>query len=273
MSRSVRNAVLATVAAVVICGCERNDDPPSPFNQGLGAAGEIVPTAEPRVDMGILQDQRAYKPADVRGLGAGVDAGDAMAQIRQLVDKLLAARQNGDVDAILALFNPEHVEALSESGALFDTFDATKGVEDVASSKLGPEVVDQYRDQRREDIRGNLNIEIHGASSASVTPNLVRDLLGSYATDVMKLGKDGGEWKIQLEAALTEADVAIIDQRLQEIQLQLSNIVPRLQNDEIVNAEQFLDAMRAVMGGAPAAPPTPPSQPAPEPEPEVEPNP
>lgn len=272
MSRSVLSALLTAGVAVVPCACERNYDPPPPFNQGLGESGGILPTAEPRVDTGILQDQRAYKPAEVRGLGGAVDAADANAQIRLLVDQLLAARQNGDVDAILAFFNPAHVAALAESEALFNTFDAIKSVEDVASSKLGPEVVDQYRDVRRADIRGNLSIEIHGAGSASVTPNLVRDLLGPFATDTMRLAKDGGEWKIQLETPLTESDAAAIDERLMEVQLQLSNIIPKLENDEIVNAEQFLAAMRSVMGGGPVTPATQPEGGEPEPTPTTEPS-
>ncbi len=264
MSRSVLSAVL-TAAVAVLCGCERNYDPPPPFNEGLGDSGGILPTAEPRVDTGILQDQRAYKPAEVRGLGGTVDAADANAQIRQLVEQLLAARQSGDIDAILALFNRAHVEAIVESEALFNTFDAIKAVEDVAADKLGPEVVEQYRDVRRDDIRGNLTIEIHGAGSASVTPNLVRDLLGRFATDEMRLAKEGGEWKIQLETPLTEADAAAIDERLMEIQLALSNIIPKLENDEIVNAEQFLTAIRSAMGGGPASPATQPDGGEPEP--------
>jgi hypothetical protein len=116
-----------SAGSLLLGACGKSEDAPPRYNQRLGDGPDGAPLGAASVDLGILQDQSSYQPANFTSLpGAGGSAATAdskeQAAVRQRMGDLLTAVLDHDFDAVLDAFNPDQVATLDEHvSAMHDT--------------------------------------------------------------------------------------------------------------------------------------------------------
>ena len=245
-------AIGFSTAILAGSGCESSTEPPGRYDRDLGVSGGGLPSVASMTDVGILRDQKTYKAADIKGR---IDAADTTGQVRELVEDLVSAFAQGDVEGLLEKFNPLDIALLQDSTETLETLYSTlvesrQFLERSISAKLGPEVVAQVYERELLSIRDNLVIEIRGADSATVKPSTpVRRLLGPAASDVIAVEKTGGLWLIHLEAPLTEDDLTAISEYHERVQLAVEALIEMIDDDTITTADQILQAREMALTG------------------------
>lgn len=244
-------AIGLSIAFVSLAACDNSAEPPERFQRGLGKSGSALPTVSAAVDAGILRDQKSYKESDIRGR---VDAVDARGQVTAFIEDLMNALAEGEIDVVLEKFRPDDIMLLQDSPETLDelyiTFSDTRdALETAISNKLGPEVVEQVNEQAMLFIR-DLNVEVRGATSASVTPNLpLRRILGPLAAEVIAVEKTGGQWLIHLESPLTEENLSAIRDFHKAVANAIDELIEMVNNDQATNADQITKAREMAMDG------------------------
>lgn len=233
-------------------GCESSTEPPGRYDRDLGVSGGGLPSVASMTDVGILRDQKTYKAADIKGR---IDAADTMGQVRELVEDLVTAYAQGEVEGLLEKFNPPDIALLEDSTETLEPLYGTlvesrTFLERSISAKLGPEVVAQVYERELLSLRDDLFIEIRGADSATVKPSTpIRRLLGPAASDVIAVEKTGGLWLIHLEAPLTEDDLAAIREYHERVQLAVEVLIEMIDNGTITTADQIQQAREMALAG------------------------
>lgn len=216
MTRPVLLAATFVVAAALM-GCGNSQDSAAPHDRQLGEAAEGAPLAPGVVDPGVLKDPNTYQPARLAAASGGTGTpgagpatgGDAEQQVRAMSGKLLEYLIQGEIEAALKLFNPEHVAALLEGdkySPMLLTHERNqrvlKALPAAAAALLpggagGPQV--------------QFDVKLLDGDHASVTPNLAPALFGTVtASPALAVVRQGGEWRFQLPSPLTAEDVETI---------------------------------------------------------------
>ena len=131
---------------VLLGACGKSEDVPPRYNQRLGDGPEGAPLGTPSVDLGILQDQSSYQPANftslpgVAGSAATADS-DEQAAVRQRMGEFLDGLVEFDFDTMLEAFNPEQVAPLKEHvSAMYEVVDKVKVLQRSAQEKMSAQL-------------------------------------------------------------------------------------------------------------------------------------
>lgn len=248
--------------AVLLCSCGKTPEPPARYAQTLGDSVYGAPIDHPRSDVGILEDQTAYKSARMTaaatpggGGGAGspaIASADVSTAARELVNNLLDDLQSGEIEYVLAAFDQQQVELLrADDEFLYNTQAAYEYLARALGDAYGDSSVEQLNTDLRNLVTGTLSIDPIDANVATVTPNPLAAILGPKAAAAMTVARQGGEWKIRLENPLTTEDVAEIVQYHTKLQEALYALGDALANEEIDGREAvFAALLRAAQGQA-----------------------
>lgn len=256
--RFLLGCVLASGGLLGACG--DSQDTTAPHNQLLGDAKEGAPLAVGVTDPGILRDPADYQPAKVPGVlapGAAADAGpgmvasgDADAQVRILVDDLINAIRDIEVELALGCFNPDHVAALDEDqwDPLFNSLEAVDRIGRRLEASQANRVLGGLRSVGAEEPRWDLL----DAEHASVTPNLALVLFGPVKRgESMAVALQEGEWKFQFNTPLTATDVADITAYHEKLLDSLQQIQDWLDANENFDETILAEAARSALNGEP----------------------
>lgn len=248
-------------AAILLAGCNKSYDTPSPYNKPLGGEAMAVPTARTVSDPGIIKDQTRYIPANTGGVGGPMFSGNERQQIETFRDQLYEAYEQGDAIALLEMFNPDQVAAWSDnSDELFARCDMHEALYEAITRKGMTAVVGNIKDSMRAELTSNDTIDPLDADNATVTPNVVAGILGPKATPVMRVLRVGGEWKVNLEAPLGDGEVTAIEAFNARVQEALSALVELIDEDKMTEGREieaaFKDALQGIapVGAEPEIP-------------------
>ena len=255
-------------ATGLLCSCGESQDTALPSGQTLGGVKEGAPLGRPAFDPGILQDATTYQPAKTpsgsalvssatpteKRAAAAEGGGDAEQQVKTMVRDLVNALKDGEVDLALRMFNGDEVGALSAKvDALLNTFekvdllgrllrDKLKLDEAAVARLLGP-------------LRGTdtgLKWDLLDAEHATLTPDPAAILFGpAKAPPALSLTRQGAEWKFQLGAPLSEADVDAIVAYQQQLQKSLDQIIDWLDSTGTTDEAQIAANLEKALKGEP----------------------
>lgn len=255
-------ALCGIVGFAGLSGCGDAQENPTRLTVG-------IPVGATPSDPAILGDITQYQPAkppSVTAAGPGGSksevatgsGGDAEAQVQARVEALLRAVQEGDVEAAVGSFNPEHVAALGEArDAMVLTFERLDQFTRFLKEKTDPTELEQVLGPLSGGAAHRLQFELLDPQHASVTPNVAVILFGPVgASPALRLEQADGKWQFQLDGPLTEADSAKIKAFHDELQVTLDALIDKVDAAETVNIQELAAAWAAALGGqAPAAAP------------------
>lgn len=205
--------LLTAVCAAGWLGCGGGEDSPSSHAGVLGQGSVPIPAATP--DPGILGDATQYQPAKPpAGSGPAAKAGGSVsarpeAGAAEVIQFLVAAIRDMEADLALKAFEPDQVAVLTKDK--LDPIYATLELVGEIAKELDETVINKVLGGLRGAAEGP-KVDTLDAQNASATPNVARVLFGPKAGgDALKLKKGPQGWKVQLEAPLTDADVAAIE--------------------------------------------------------------
>ncbi|MBP7748192.1 MAG: hypothetical protein KA383_18925 [Phycisphaerae bacterium] len=264
----VRFAVMLGIgwgAVGLLCSCSESQEPPIGRERTLGGVKEGAPLPKSVADPGILQDPANYQPAKVPGApvapvtaerGATEDAGSGPEdEVRAVVTRVAEAFSKGDIDVVLRAFDAEQLGPLAErSELLAATLEKMALLERLLGEKLKVE-----EGEAQAVIQGltagmlpALQIDVLDAEHVSVTPNLTAVLFGHVkATPALQMVRADGEWKIQLDAPLTEEDVTQIVAYHEQLQTSLDQVVDWAEKAETIDFAELQTMLTRVMTGQP----------------------
>jgi hypothetical protein len=259
-------SVLCIGWAVWSCGNSQEES--ARWNQTLGGSKDGAPLVRDVSDPGILQDAVAYQPAKAPGArssGAapgtgkpGATGGDAGAQVRTLVNDLVSALKDKEVELALKCFNAEQIKALTEDRwePLYTTLDLV----DQIARRLGPGKADRLLGVLRGAGDTQPKVDALDADHASVTPNLATVLFGSVKqARAMSAARGPEGWKFQLDGPLTDADVEALAAFHKKLQAGLNQIIDWLDAAKKVDEAQLKTAVAQALQGEPITLEAPPS--------------
>lgn len=240
-------------AGLLLCSCGKTPESPGLHPHALGGTEYGAPIAPARADIGILGDQTTYQPASFTpGGGAGGPAGpgavagaDAATAARQLVNNMLDDLQSGEVAYVLEAISPNQIELVrDDDDFLYNTQQAFGFLTNALDTAYGSSSVEQLHADLRKLITDDLTIEAVSADTVTVTPNPLLVVLGpEKATPALTIAHVGGEWKVRLDAPLTEEDLAAIRQYHEKLQEALYWLGEALENGEIADREEVYTAL------------------------------
>jgi len=185
---------------VLLGACGKSEDVPPRYNQRLGDGPEGAPLGTPSVDLGILQDQSSYQPANFTSLpGVGESAATAdseeQAAVRQRMGELLNAVVEFDFDTMLDAFNPEQVASLREHvSAMYELVDKFKVLQRSAQEKMSTQPGLDVETLQASD---ELFWTYAGKAAAALPDTLTVDILDE---DNASVGVDGERFATSMEA-------------------------------------------------------------------------
>jgi hypothetical protein len=222
---------------LLLSACGEAQDANTRINRSVGGTKEGAPLAATVSDPGILQDAASYQPAKLPAgqtgdlprparPAAAVAAANPAAEARDTVRALVDAIRDGEVELALRLFNAEQVKPLvAQADALYATFEKIDLLQRLLVEKLDATRADRLL----AGLRGGATepqADILDADHASVTPNPALVLFGTEkAAPNLQLLRQKNEWKFQLAAALTDADVKAIKAYHEQLQAALDRLV------------------------------------------------
>lgn len=251
-------------AGVLLCSCGESPDAPARHNRTLGDSKEGAPLAPAVFDPGVLQDAAAYQPTKPAGsLGSGirtaggrgdVTGGDADTQVRRVVENLINAIKDGEVELALKCFEADHVTALSEDqyDVLFATFSKVGGLLNLLSDKLDVSKAERLLGELRGSGAVEPKWDLLDADHASVRPNLALILFGPVKrAPSMAVGRQADGWRFQFDAPLTAADVEAILAFHAQLQDALDQIHDWVDASEKVDEAQLRTVLSQALAGEP----------------------
>ena len=172
---------------VLLGACGKSEDVPPRYNQRLGDGPDGAPLGTPSVDLGILQDQSSYQPANFTSLpGVGGSAATAdseeQAAVRERMGDLLNAVLEHDFDALLDAFIPDqvaalndHVSAMHDTVAKYQAFSRTLQEQMTGQPGFDPDAAEAFDELAWKYIRkavdvvvGALTVEVADEENAAV---------------------------------------------------------------------------------------------------------
>lgn len=106
---------------LTLAGCGRKDNPEEPFPKPLGSGDVgLVAQSTPPIDLGILEDQKAYQPPQ----GQARASGDTVDSARDVMSRVVDAALELDILTLLELTDSQSLGVLSDDEAkeaLIDT--------------------------------------------------------------------------------------------------------------------------------------------------------
>ena len=262
----VRNVLLLGTALLVglLCACGESQDQPAQQDRTLGGVKEGAPLGAGATDPGILQDLSTYQPPKLPGGGAAASSskdtrGGATPaeapdkQVRAAVVAFVNALKDGEVQLALRAFETEQVKLLSEkSDELFATFERIDGLAKIVGSKLDPTKAEKLAARLRGGGDAAPKIELVDGEHASVKPNVAAVLFGpTKATPSIPVVLRNGEWRFELDAPLTAADVEAIVKYHQQLQAALDSMSEWAAAAATVDEAQLVAAVGKALTGQP----------------------
>ncbi|MFH1747657.1 MAG: hypothetical protein ABIG44_11495 [Planctomycetota bacterium] len=248
---------------VLLCSCGKSTEPPEPYTAVLGGSAQGAPMAQPATDTGILADQTAYKSASPTAGGAGAAAGpgggpsgvatvDVSTAAREMVNNLLNDMQSGEIEFVLGAFNQEHIALLREDDEfLWNTQGAYSYLTRALGDAYGDSSIEQLNTDLRNLVMNSLSIDPIDANTATVTPNPLVALFGlEKAAAALTIGRQGDEWKIQLEQPLSAEDVTAIRAYHGRLKEELYSLGEKLADGSIEGREAVYAAILQVARGS-----------------------
>jgi len=178
---------------VLLGACGKSEDVPPRYNQRLGDGPDGAPLGTSSVDLGILQDQSSYQPANftsLPGVGRSAAAADSeeQAAVRQRMGDLLNAVFELDFDSVLEAFVPEQVAALKDHlSAMYETVDKCKvlyrtwhdmegeqAARSTETEQAFSALLANYRDRLVDTVVNALTIQILDEENAALGVDLPR---------------------------------------------------------------------------------------------------
>lgn len=247
-------SVLAMVSG---CGKDASTAPRANYALGGNPIGGL-PTPRAVVDTGILRDQKSYVAANPGGGPRGADiSGDEKAQVQAFSEKLLKAALERDVTTILDSFVPDHIAALrgddEKVSEIHNTFGTLQLFETVLRNKLGETAFEDYKSAATKQFESRMNVDVIDGANATITPNLIAEILGPKAGAATLVTKVDGEWKLQLAAPLTDGDADAVVAFHKAMQASLAAVVAAIERGELSDLGKVLEAMQQASPGTPGA--------------------
>ena len=255
-------------AAGLLCSCGESQDTALPSGRTLGGVKEGAPLGRPAFDPGILQDATTYQPAKtpsssaiarsatarVQPAAAAGGGGDAETQVKTTVRDLVNALKDGEVDLALRMFSSDEVGTLTAKvDVLLNTFEKADLLERLLRGKL--QLDDATVARLLGPLRGGdatLKWDLLDAEHATLTPNPAAILFGpAKAPPALSLTRQGAEWKFQLGAPLSEADVDAIVSYHQQLQKSLDQIVDWLDTTGTKDEAEITANLEKALKGEP----------------------
>jgi hypothetical protein len=261
----LRNGVLFSAVlagGMLLCSCGKSSEPPRRSTQVEGSGALAAPVEPAAPDMGILQDPAQYQPANFTpppskakpppADAAPKAATEASAAAREFALEALEIVQSSKFAPVLDMIDADQVKALREDDAtILRTQEAFVEMEQLLKQKLGADVVDELNVEIRKTMADSLQVEMTGPDAATVTPNILSGLFGPEVSGPdIKLVQVAGEWRFELDAPLTDADVAKIAEFHKTLQAAAQQVRVAIEQGQL-DKEQIL-AMVAAMSGQPA---------------------
>jgi hypothetical protein len=240
MMRLISGAGLG--AGLLLCSCGKTPEPPPRHAQKLGGTPYGTPSTPARTDTGILQDQKTYQAASPPGGAGGAGAGrkgaasavDATAAAREMVNRLLNAFESGDLNPVIEAFDADQIKPLKDDyDFLFSTHEAFKRAVDL----LGRAAGDSSKQQLITDLRKLVN------------DKLTIDPVNADTGPALSVVRKGADWKIGLEAPLTEDDVKTIKAYHETLRTALDKLADALDKKQIEGREAlYAGLLQAALG-------------------------
>lgn len=262
MIRLTRAFGLLAGSLMWVAGCGQATPPPTNLSLPNGGAPPIRPSPIPR---GILADLTTYQPAQLQaggssgGAGPGAPAavsGDTATQVRKAMSDLLSAITDGEVAIALALYNPEHVAALTEEmrEPIFSTLEKVGNLKRALAEKLkddarAEEIISEFK---QAGGKTQPKPDVIDADHASVTPYLAWVLFGpTKLTPSMPMVRVNNEWKFQFDSPLTADDAKAIVEFHNKLHTALDAITDWLDATDTVDVAKLTAALTAARQGEP----------------------
>jgi hypothetical protein len=255
-------------AAGLLCSCGESQDKALPSSQTLGGVKEGAPLGRPAFDPGIMQDATTYQPAKTpssstivtsaapteKRAAAAEGGGDAEQQVKTMVRDLVNALKDGEADLALRMFNGDEVSALNAKvDALLNTFEKIDLLGRLMRDKL--KLDDATVVRLLGPLRGadtGLKWDLLDAEHATLTPDPAAILFGpAKAPPALSLTRQGAEWKFQLGAPLSEADVDAIVTYQQQLQTALDQIIDWLDSTGTTDEAEITANLEKAVNGEP----------------------
>lgn len=261
-----RTLALCGLLASLCAGCGKDVSAVPRDNYAIGGSPVGgLPTPRTVTDTGILRDQKSYVAANAGGGPRGADiSGDEKAQVQAFADKLLKAALERDVTTILDSFVADHIAALrgddEKVSEIHNTFGTLQLFETVVKNKLGEAAFEEYKEAATKQFQSRMNVDVIDGNNASISPNLIAEILGPKAGPATMVTKVDGEWKIQLAAPLTDADADAIVAFHKAMQASLATVVSAIERGDVTDLAKVLEAMQQAAppaSGGGAGGPTP----------------
>jgi hypothetical protein len=182
-----------------------------------------------------------------------------------LATDLVGSIRDTEVEFALRTFEPAHVAALTsdELNPLFANFETLTVIAERLGAGKAPGLLGALRGVGEEQLK----VDLVDASNAGVTPNVARVLFGPKAAGPAlkaKLGEKG--WKFQLDAPLSEADVAAIRAYHEKLGDALLTISKYVRSADPLDEAKLKAAAEAALAGEPVDLPVPEEAPATQPD-------
>jgi len=249
-------------------GCGSSQEP-TRQDQTMGGVKEGAPLGRSVADPGILAEGAGYQPAKLpAGAEAAPVAGrraeatpkradsgaDADTQVKAAVRNLVNNLKDGEIEVVLRSFDAEQVAPLLDKvDPLLNTYEKVGLLQRHLAKKMEPAKAEELTAPLRGG-EANLKWEILDPNHASISPNLTQPLFGPKATPSLELVREGGEWRFQLAAPLTAADVEEILAFHQQLQKALDAIVEWVATSATVDEAQLQTLIGNALRGEPVEP-------------------
>ncbi len=258
--RGIRPAAVcgALGCLMVLLGCSDSQNPPGRLEDTLGGVKEGAPLAAGPSDPGVFQDITQYQA--VRGTGGSSGGtrkkggGDAQLEIRRTLQDLINAINSSDPSVALRMFNSAHVQALSAEklSAISPTFDKLEDVRKQLTTLSDQIKADQLIEALRPTMPADPRIELADQEHGSVKTDVMKPIFGPDKTPpALNVAVEDNEWKFQLGAPLTPADVDAIVAYHTQLQKSLDQIFEWLSGAATLDEAKFKTVFAQAVAGKP----------------------